>query len=145
MNTDRYLFRGIATYGLKAGEWIYGSYARNYWNRGEEHGILPRDGGYNEVDPKTVGMFTGWTDTSDEKKMVFEGDILEIHMRGKTVRAVVRLGNQWDKSAFVLMYRSCSWDYMKILGDPFCEVKDFKVVGNVHDGSELAEVYRDVH
>ena len=68
------LFRGKGTSGLSANEWVYGYYCKDFWTPRKRHGILPTDkerGGYVEVDPSTVGQFTGLTDKNG--KRIFEG------------------------------------------------------------------------
>ena len=78
---NNYKFRGKA---IPGGEWVYGSYV---FARGH-HYILQwyNDNGYDErweshewieVDPKTVGQFTGRL-TADDKEM-YKGDIVRMH------------------------------------------------------------------
>ena len=126
------LFRGKGTHGHKTGKWVYGNYAKDFW--GKDRGgfsILPFDGGCYEVDPETVGQFTGLTDKNG--KQIFEGDIVEV---------VFRYYNRKERSKFkVIFYQrnACFslWKSSQRVPMTLDETKDYKVIGNIHDNPEL--------
>ena len=134
------LFRGKAKTGLHAGEFIYGYYVKDFWRPRKGYGILPIDeeqGGYIEVDPETVGQYTGLRDCKrteeyPEGQMIFEGDIIKgwfLHML--PVNAVVAFkdgafGLEWyrgDIKTFNAFTSICNVEY--------------EVIGNIHDTPEL--------
>jgi uncharacterized phage protein (TIGR01671 family) len=131
------LFRAKGTHGFGCGEWLYGYYVKDFWmpaSRG--FGILPIDkayGGYCEVDPETVGQFTGLTDKNGKK--IFEGDIVKGLFRfSMPVNSIVSFN---DGAFGLLWYREgveTFWAFASI-----CNV-EYEVIGNTHDNPELLEV-----
>ena len=75
------LFRGLRTDGKG---WVYGDLVQ--WKTRGKCAILPQEGDEwtnpfdFEVNPATVGQFTGVTDCDDRK--VFEGDIIDYNLKG---------------------------------------------------------------
>lgn len=124
------------------GEWIEGFYFQKPNPLSEDglpiyHGIsdLPPFGA--EVDPETVGEYTGKTDKN--RKKIFEGDI----GRYKQTDGAKRNGNPiictgkviyWAKTA---SYAVESKDEAGCKYFDYFPIKDFEIIGNVWDNPEL--------
>ena len=93
----------------------------------------PFDGGWLEVDPATVGQYTGLTDKNG--KRIFEGDILRFSYEGENrgvngTEAVIfengKFGVRWG------------WHRELVALDGFANTS-IEVIGNIHDDPELLE------
>lgn len=82
-----------------------------------------------DVDPKTVGQFTGLTDKNGKK--VFDGDVLMVY---GTDTAVV----EWDETSamFMAVFGYADADFASLIS----QYPDVEVIGNIHDNPELMEV-----
>lgn len=132
------LFRGKGTCGLNAGDWIYGYYVKDFWKPTRcGCGIIPIDkerGGYCEVNPSTVGQYTGLTDKNGTK--IFEGDILK--------RKHKELVNHSQKMTVnYIPYKAC-FSAVDIGGGNVTFISDYinnkyelEVIGNIHDNPKL--------
>lgn len=102
-----------------------------------------------EVDPETVGQFTGMTDKNGKK--IFEGDILEytskmVNMRsglptGRTCtqRSVVEWGGyRWNRKEIYNTQWTSNWNNYGYTTDLYPNiVADYaEVIGNIHDNPE---------
>ena len=117
------IFRGKR---LDNGEWVYGSLFVGF----KKCYICPEAiamynfdgalclGGFVEVDPSTVGQYTGLKDKNG--KMIFEGDILSLRA-GRP--HVVRFKN----GAFILEDSAI----------PMSFAIKFEIIGNIYDNPEL--------
>ncbi len=139
------LFRGKR---LDNGEWVEGNLFRNdnehfpmtlignvIFSRGKHTNALSFDGfDLAEVDPATVGQFTGLLDKNG--KRIFEGDILkddwgknfEVFFSTKTCSFMANLKiapSEWETGN----YR---------IGEAWTDT--VKIVSNIHDNPELLEV-----
>ncbi len=121
------------------GEWVYGFYALFASNKGLKHGIYT--GAENgcvipyEVDPETVGQYTGLTDKNGKK--IFEGDIVKGDLGlgyGDNENHIAYIEYQEDGMSFCLV---------EVLEEDFgkcAEISDdLEVIGNIYDNPELLE------
>ena len=99
-----------------------------------------------EVDPETVGQYTGLTDRNGTK--IFEGDILQTRMIGykgeKKHRFVVKYGEYLPKEycrSIYSQYTTIGFYCSNGKGEyQLSTCSDcFEVIGNVHDNPELLE------
>ena len=120
------LFRGKR---LGDGEWVDGSLFID--EKKDKHEILVGYVNYRvgwEVDPKTVGQFTGLTDKNG--KRIFEGDILRYDR--------YRYSVIFEEGAF-----NCDGFLDNSMDCPYCAFSQgtyhFEVIGNIHDNPELMD------
>lgn len=113
---------------LDNGEWVVGSYieAENR-DRSIAHQIIPYKAGLvvREVDPATVGQFTGLKDKNG--KEIYEGDILTDEF--ESIGVV-----EWRDGAFVVNFADI--DFFQI-ADCFDDFYQMWSIGNIHDNPEL--------
>lgn len=82
---------------------------------------------YAEVDPATVGQYTGITGIDGRE--ICEGDILSV----KVGRQYVIFSVSYQDGGFVLIYDGSAYDLM------YEPRENITVVGNIHDNPELLE------
>jgi len=117
------LFRGKS---LHLGSWVYGFYSHDQGVK--HHHILQFDEfGLFEVDPETVGIFTGLTDKNGVN--IFEGDKLEFEDEQKSVVKWMQGGLTIEADFGDYDLTTVGWA-IDILGQ--CEI-----IGNIHDNPEL--------
>ena len=126
------LFRGKRTGG---GEWVYGWYTMGCFGRWPlKDCIIPSqlaiDGELrsDEVDPSTVGQYTGLTDKNGKK--IFEGDIL---------RVVTNYYSNRNEHKITVNFEEIENDSF---GEPYTIVYcimggEWEIIGNIHDNPEL--------
>ena len=89
----------------------------------------------HEVQPKTVGQYTGLTDKNGKK--IFEGDIVKFHTETYTSESDTIGKIEYFNGTFGISYK---------YGKHFLEfinmsmyVRWYEVIGNIHDNPELLE------
>jgi len=110
------------------GEWVFGWVSFQH-NRAFIHSDdMPYDNAV-EVDPATVGQFTGLKDKSGRE--IYEGDVVRIDDLGIGIV-------DYEEGRFAMCRREerfCWPVYCRIDHSPFVP----EVIGNVHDNPELLE------
>lgn len=107
---------------LDNGEWVFGCLIDYSVIKQISHGKLCilHESGSCEVDPDTVGQFTGFGDS--EGIEVYESDRLEGHDDGE-------VSIEWSEDCWI-----CRFDKQNVI--PLCELLDWynpKVIGSIHD------------
>lgn len=118
------LFRGKR---LDNGEWVQG-YLFIIWERayilwGTTNGAPDMI----DVDPSTVGQYTGLTDKNGKK--IFEGDVLEIV--GEAAECIFKSDLRFSVEYKTTGENACGYSL------PDCI--EYEVIGNIHDNPELLE------
>lgn len=148
-------FRGKQT---DNGEWVYGYVYCYGWTGEEETCIVPNyaSAPYSiEVDPDTVGQYTGLKDKNGTK--IFEGDIVKCvdANNGGAFTAIVSFGNpnreyNWGFQLVKMGGDNLNTDillwvdmeeagaYIEVINNIY-DSAEFKIIGNIHDNPELLE------
>lgn len=125
------------------GEWVEGCFV-NLWlihYRKYEPLITDNKAYSHEVDPATVGQYTGLKDKNG--KRIFEGDILRIakkmdglgHYFSPPLKYPVNVIVKWDLCAWMWeTITECK--YYITFPDAWCHY-ECEVIGNIHDNPEL--------
>ena len=110
----------------RTGKWFYGNlYAKDIYGRTH---ICTINGGCLDIDPETVGQFTGLYDC--DGKEIYEGDILRF---GNSKCGVCEV--KWDES--IAAFCICFYFKDEIGSRPLGGGVEFAIIGNIHDNHEL--------
>jgi len=119
---DRYLFRGKR---VDNGEWVEGYYSPLKLLVFGEMGHYINVGGYKavEVDPKTVGQYTGLTDKNGKK--IFEGDnvLYDRNINSKTDKLIFTVC--WNGNGYEL---DGGW-----FDEDMTSPELLEIIGNIHE------------
>jgi uncharacterized phage protein (TIGR01671 family) len=129
---------------VDTGEWAYGNYIYRYEcspvpDRPDEyecHYIQEQDfaGTEYEVDPETVGQYTGRKDKND--KEIYEGDIVRLRHNGLSELFLV----VWRNFGFTLKPLTHSYCKQYTVSLVFNETEALpEILGNIHDNPKLIE------
>ena len=126
------LFRGKR---LDNGDWVYGYYVHIGPVSCQRAYIIPEYASslyVNEVDPSTVGQYTGLKDKNG--KRIFDGDIAKV-LQGKD-KDIAYVG--FENCAFML-YPKTGNIYERTIWEYWYNDWDVEVIGNITDNPELLE------
>ena len=119
------LFRGKST---DTGAWVYGYYCGPFGDFDEHEicDIADTTCSRVDVDPETVGQYTGLTDTNG--KRIYEGDIVTFKTSVCTFKPCV------------VEYSNAEARFVARIGDIRYAMTDsfvYEIIGNIHDNPEL--------
>lgn len=134
------LFRGKR---LDNGEWVEGDYFRKYiydrYDNGSLHHLIgwqvtDNDGekfnDYEDVDPDTVGQYTGLQDKNG--KEIWEGDIVMAETNDED--------HPMSELPFVIVFSDGAFCIAEDEESPWAPIDtfmDMEVIGNIHDNPDL--------
>ena len=127
------LFRGRRSWGNK--DWVEGDVLHAYSDRVS---ITKRLMGIEtwQVEPETVGQYTGLTDKNGKK--IFEGDIVQYELHDIRNRAVIKYGAPKEDSFCYGWYLDDNnGNTAFLLCKNWIKGYNCQVIGNIHDNSEL--------
>lgn len=127
------LFRGRRSWGNK--DWVEGDLFYGY---NGYVGIAKKLSGIEmwQVEPETVGQYTGLCDKNGKK--IFEGDIVQYELHGIRNRAVIKYGAPKEDSFCYGWYLDDNnGNTAFLLCKNWIKGYNCQVIGNIHDNPEL--------
>lgn len=115
------------------GEWEYGHYVVLR----EGHMIVNTDGAglyfYNQVDPATVGQFTGLKDKNGRE--IYEGNIAKVTQKNNGFYMLCKI--EYEPMSFILKFKNG----VKSVYKEGLDEEDFEleIIGDIHENPELLE------
>ena len=132
------------------GEWVYGNYQAgkgkhphviSWWTVHQSEGDIWDEVDVAEVDPKTVGQYTGLRDSKRTKeypngKEIYEGDVTR---RGETTYQIVWMENRAKFGAKVIRSECVLVRNLTFPLDHYVDEHDslLEVIGNIYEYPEL--------
>ena len=129
----------------ETGQWFYGHYTEGSWidptdgTEVKRHIIHGEDGFLHDIDPETLGQFTGLYNKNG--KGIYEGDILKVTFtNGKPIYKLVKFHS--DKAAFCMANNSDlqheGWlDIWSNISREWVHSMRATVAGNIYDNPQL--------
>ena len=127
------LFRGRRSWGNK--DWVEGDVLHGY---SDHVSITKRLMGIEtwQVEPETVGQYTGLCDKNGKK--IFEGDIVQYELHGIRNRAAIKYGAPKEDSFCYGWYLDDNnGNTAFLLCKNWIKGYNCQVIGNIHDNPEL--------
>ena len=112
-------------------KWVYGDYIRLVLGGNIHWYIKPFDGKKIEVQPKTIGQYTGKRDSSGYK--VFEGDKVTYQDHSGTYVTVVKWGDKASAWTLKIDKTGCTFATKKVKYYKLPKSDLIQVIGNIHD------------
>ena len=130
------LFRGKR---LDYGEWVFGDLVHSQYKIGDTCvGQYGNTVGIHQVNPETVGQFTGLTDKNGKK--IFEGDIVQYY---GTYALEVFIENGHTKTRWFDTVTNSECTEL-FFGHDEEALGEVEVIGNIHDNPELLREEGDI-
>ena len=135
------LFRGKR---MDNGEWVEGAFCPKscddpFWPMVDKPSIIKLeehcDGFWFDVDPTTVGQYTGLTDKNG--KRIFEGDVVR-HYNDQRNPESYDVGAVWWDSDHLCFKRTSFPESVFVWKQ--IQGNSYEIIGNIHDSQELMEV-----
>lgn len=130
MDIKKFKYKGQA---VDTGKWIYGYFSEVYVTGNTK--ITTEEGEEIQVKPETVEIFTGRKDKNGEE--VYSGDCLEVQKRKGGRAYIVYIEYNENEAQFVTR----SEGNIVLDNEPLGDINSSlcKIIGNLHDNSELTK------